>query len=124
MEEQSTNLSLASKILPVQYSDCHLIFSLTMLLVCYLVWYGYCSCSCPFRFDYCNVLHVGLHLKTAWKSQLVQNIAVHMSMGVSQFYRVTLILRALHWRYWWFSKLSSKCWGLLLQPCMICIQGI
>lgn len=32
--------------------------------------------------DYCNVLYVGLLLKSIWKNQLVQNVAAQVINGV------------------------------------------
>ncbi|KAF7250062.1 Receptor-type tyrosine-protein phosphatase gamma, partial [Varanus komodoensis] len=49
------------------------------------------------RLDFCNVLYVGLPLKTVWILQLVQNRAARLLTGTGRYVHMTPVLRQLHW---------------------------
>ncbi|KAF7253695.1 hypothetical protein EYD10_00878 [Varanus komodoensis] len=49
------------------------------------------------RLDFCNVLCVGLPLKTVWILQLVQNRAARLLTGTGRYVHMTPVLRQLHW---------------------------
>ncbi|KAF7238201.1 putative RNA-directed DNA polymerase from transposon BS [Varanus komodoensis] len=47
--------------------------------------------------DFCNVLYVGLPLKTVQTLQLVQNRAARLLTGTGRYAHMTPVLRQLHW---------------------------
>uniref|UniRef100_A0A803TEE6 Reverse transcriptase domain-containing protein n=1 Tax=Anolis carolinensis TaxID=28377 RepID=A0A803TEE6_ANOCA len=49
------------------------------------------------RLDYCNALYIGLPLSVIRKLKLVQNAAAHLLAGVLARWRITPILKQLHW---------------------------
>ncbi|KAF7234890.1 Vomeronasal type-2 receptor 26 [Varanus komodoensis] len=49
------------------------------------------------RLDFCNVLYIGLPLKTVWILQLVQNRAASLLSGTEHCPQITPVLRQLHW---------------------------
>ncbi|KAF7234897.1 E3 ubiquitin-protein ligase TRIM21 [Varanus komodoensis] len=49
------------------------------------------------RLDFCNVLYVGLPLKTVRILQLVQNRAARLLTGTGHYVHMTPVLRQLHW---------------------------
>ncbi|KAF7246806.1 Chorion-specific transcription factor GCMa, partial [Varanus komodoensis] len=49
------------------------------------------------RLDFCNVLYVGLPLKTVRILQLVQNRAARLLTGTGRYVHMTPVLRQLHW---------------------------
>ncbi|KAF7235274.1 hypothetical protein EYD10_17889 [Varanus komodoensis] len=49
------------------------------------------------RLDFCNVLYMGLPLKTVWILQMVQNRAARFLTRTGCYFHITLVLYQFHW---------------------------